>query len=123
PGGLIPMEGRRDPVRVGSGLYASEGDVHLAMRSSEPFTATSVGFVGVSDGLTDLADGDLDHAYVTSGREPGSIMFTGALPAVREGRSLSRDFVIGFGPSRREAQTAADATLSTGLDEVLRRFN
>src|SRR5690606_38542726 len=87
------------------------------------FTATSVGFVGVSDGLTDLADGDLDHAYVTSGREPGSIMFTGALPAVREGRSLSRDFVIGFGPSRREAQTAADATLSTGLDEVLRRFN
>src|SRR5690606_11601395 len=100
PGGLIPMEGRRDPVRVGSGLYASEGDVHLAIRSREPFTATSVGFVGASVGLADLADGDLVHAYVTSGREPGSIVFSGALPAVRDGRSLSRDFVIGFGPSR-----------------------
>ncbi len=122
-GGLIPMEGRRDPVRVGSGLYASEGDVHLALRSSEPFTATSVGFVGVSDGLTDLADGDLDHTYVTSGREPGNIMLTGALQRIGEGRSLSRDFVIGFGPNRLDAQRTADATFTAGLDEVLRRFN
>lgn len=105
------------------GLFASEGDTHLALISSEPFEVSSVGFVGASDGLTDLADGRLDRRYQSTGDQSGNIMLTGAMPTVSAGQSLSRDFVIGFGESRAAAEAAADGSHATGLDEVLARFN
>ncbi|MDZ4364805.1 MAG: glucan 1,4-alpha-glucosidase [Brevundimonas sp.] len=106
------------------GLYASEGDVHMALRPSRHFMAASVGFVGVSDGLTDLqADNFLDETYISTGDDSGNIMLTAALNPISEGRSLTRDFVIGFGASRGAATLAADTAFATGLDEVLARFN
>lgn len=105
------------------GLFASEGDVHLALVANRPFEAASVGFVGASDGLTDLADGDLDRLYRSTGEQSGNLMLTGALPTLREGESLSRDFVIGFGSSREAAADAAMTSHTDGLDEVLARFN
>ena len=39
-------------------LYAHEGDTHLILRPSAPFEVASAGFVGTSDALADLADGD-----------------------------------------------------------------
>jgi glucoamylase len=105
------------------GLFASEGDVHLALIANEPFEAASVGFVGASDGLTDLADGDLDQLYRSTGEQGGNLMLTGALPTLRAGENLSRDFVIGFGSSREAATDAAMASHTDDLDEVLRRFN
>jgi glucoamylase len=104
-------------------LSAWEGDVALALVPSAPFETASVGFVGTSDGLTDLGDSRLDHAYAASGEQPGNLMLTGALPTVAAGQSLSRDFVIGFGPTRAASQAAADGSFATGLDEVLARFN
>lgn len=104
-------------------LTAWEGDVALALVPDRPFEAASVGFVGASDALTDLADGRLDRLYASTGGEPGNIMLTGALPTVRAGQSLTRNFVIGFGADAAAAQTTARATLGSGLDDVLRRFN
>lgn len=104
-------------------LYASEGAVHLTLRPSLPFETVSVGFVGVSDGLTDLADGRLDTVYSTTGGETGNMMLTGGLRPLQAGQSVSRDFVIGFGATRMAASSAANRSLATGLDEVLRRFN
>jgi glucoamylase len=104
-------------------LYASEGDVHLALRPAVPFETASVGFVGVSDGLTDLADGRLDNVYETTGQQAGNIMLAGGMRQLRAGEGLSRDFVIGFGPTRTAASSAANRTVATGLDEVLARFN
>lgn len=107
-----------------TGLYAHEGSTHLALRPSAPFEAASAGFLGMSDGLADLQDhGRLTHAYASTGDTPGSVMLTGALPTVRAGQTLTRDFVIGFGDSRESAQGAADGAFGTGLDEVLARFN
>ncbi|RZJ04344.1 MAG: glucan 1,4-alpha-glucosidase [Brevundimonas sp.] len=106
-----------------SGLYASEGDVHLALRPSEPFEAASGGYVGVSDGLTTLrAQGRLTARYAEAA-DPGNIMLTGELPDIHDNQTLVRDFVIGFGATQAEAQSAADASFATGLDEVLARFN
>ncbi|MFN3667851.1 MAG: glucan 1,4-alpha-glucosidase [Brevundimonas sp.] len=104
-------------------LHAAEGAVHLALWASAAFEAQSVGFVGVSDGLTDLADGRLDHIYDSTAPEGGNIMLTGALPRLRAGESLSRDFVIGFGDSEPGAVREATRPFVTGLDEVLARFN
>lgn len=104
-------------------FHAWEGDTHLVLKPSQPFTAASVGFVGVSDGLTDLKDGKMDWTYASTGDESGNTMMTGALPTLRRGQSLTRDFVIGFGESEAAARAAADGSFATGLDEVLARFN
>ncbi|WP_426040203.1 glucan 1,4-alpha-glucosidase [Brevundimonas sp. TWP2-3-4b1] len=103
-------------------LSAIEGDVVLSLVPSAPFEAASVGFVGASDGLTDLADGRLDHAYAATGSEPGNIMLTGALPTVGRGQTLSRDYVIGFGENAAGAEAQAAGTL-TDLDGALEAFN
>jgi len=119
------MVGATSPAssRTHGALFASEGDVHLALLANHSFTAQSVGFVGVSDGLTDLADGRLDQAWPTTGETAGNIMLTGGLPTVGEGRTLASDYVIGFGADARSANSQALATFGTGLDEVLARFN
>jgi glucoamylase len=103
-------------------LSATEGDVALSLVPSAPFEAASVGFVGASDDLTDLADGRLDHAYAATGSEPGNIMLTGALPTVGRGQTLSRDYVIGFGENAAGAEAQAAGTL-TDLDGALEAFN
>ena len=105
------------------GLHARDGDVHLALIPDQPLEAASVGFTGASDGLTDLQDGVMDWRFPDSGEEPGALMLTGALPTLREGQSLSRDFVIGFGDSRETAEAEARGSLHDGFDEVLARFN
>lgn len=113
-----------DAVAHGPGtLYAGEGDTHLALRTDRDFTMASVGFVGVSDGLTDLADGRLDTVYRSTGEGSGNIMLTGGLSPVRAGQTHAQDFVIGFGGSRQDARLVTDATFAIGLDEVLARFN
>ncbi len=104
-------------------LQAMEKDVAMVLRPSASFESASVGFVGVSDGLTDLADGRLDQTYASTGAASGNIMLTGRLPLIAEGQTLDRDFVIGFGRDAVTAESPADASLATGLDEVLARFN
>ncbi len=104
-------------------LRASEGNVHLAAVTYEPFTAASVGFVGTSDGLTDLADGRMDHAWRSTGDATGNIMLTGALPTIGEGEAGFHTFAIGFGASEQAASDAAIASYRTGFDNVLANYN
>ncbi|MEY4241606.1 MAG: hypothetical protein RJA14_1302, partial [Pseudomonadota bacterium] len=104
-------------------LYAYEGDTHLVLQADRPFVTASVGYVGTSDGLTDLADGRLDHVYRSTGDTNGNIMLTAGLERLRAGETRQQDFVIGFGRSRQEARRSATESFTTGLDEVLSRFN
>ena len=80
----------------------------------EAFEKASVGFVGTSDGLTDLKDGKLDWTYASTGDQSGNTMMTGALPRLRQSSRITRDFVIGFGASEAEARAAADGSFATG---------
>ena len=66
------------------GFHAWEGDTHLYLKPSEAFEKASVGFVGASDGLTDLKDGKLDWTYASTGDQAGNTMMTGALPRLRQ---------------------------------------
>lgn len=111
--------GQASPER----LHAHEGSTHLVLKPSEAFETATVGFVGTSDALTDLADGRIDTLYASTGTDTGNLMLAGSLPTIRAGQSLSRDFVIGFGDSEAAAEQTADATLSTGLDTVLTNYN
>lgn len=103
-------------------LTAHEGDVYLTLKPSVAFDQASVGFLGRSDGLTDLRDGRMDWSYRGLGDRRGAIMLTGALPAVRSGEA-TYDFAIGFGSSAEASENAAAGTLMTGYREVLARFN
>ena len=104
-------------------LRASEGNVHLAAVTYEPFVAASVGFVGASDGLTDLADGRMDDAWQSTGDATGNIMLTGALPTIEEGSAGFQTFAIGFGATEEAASDAAIASYRTGFDTVLANYN
>ncbi|MBC6983399.1 glucan 1,4-alpha-glucosidase [Caulobacter sp. 17J80-11] len=103
-------------------LSANDGGVFLTLKPSSPFKRTSVGWMGSSDGLTDLKDGKMDHAYATTGEARGAIMLTGQLATVATGEQTF-DFAIGFGPDAAASEKAADGSLKTGYAEVLARFN
>lgn len=103
-------------------LYAWEENTTLVLKASEPLEKATVGFVGVSDGLTDLQqDGRLDHLYTTTGAQPGNVAMMARIPL--SGNTTIIDFAVGFGEDRRAADMAADKTLSRGYDKVLARYN
>lgn len=101
------------------------GDTHLADRPvasalapSLPFTRTSTGYVGTSDGWTDLQDDGQLSAYAQAG--PGNIAQAGemTLPAGRTSLSLA----LGFGGDTAEARATATASLATGFDAAAARY-
>ena len=95
--------------RVGSALVAHDGPVASALVSSAPFSQTSTGFFGTSDGLTDLRDGRMDWTYPRAG--PGNIVQSGAVGR-RPVASLRFTLVLGFGRSESRALATARADSS-----------
>ncbi|NVK44520.1 MAG: glucan 1,4-alpha-glucosidase [Oceanospirillaceae bacterium] len=119
----VGNDGSGDSAFVdGAALYAQEAGTTLVLKASEPLENATVGFVGVSDGLTDLlANGRLDNIYNSTGSEPGNVALLARLP--RAGSSTTVDLVVGFGADRSAADKAADRTLARGYTRVLSRYN
>jgi glucan 1,4-alpha-glucosidase len=88
-------------------LLTSQGDTHAALVSADGFARTSSGFVGASDGWTDLtADRKLDFDYDTA--TDGNVLQTGELRVgSRAGAATTHTLALGFGESDRAAETAA----------------
>ncbi|WP_145748053.1 glucan 1,4-alpha-glucosidase [Nitrospirillum amazonense] len=107
---------------AGGGLHAYEGNRHLVVKAAQGFTASSVGFVGASDGLTQLRKvGKLDDSYTTTGDKAGNVALAGALAPVTGEATF--DIVVGFGDSAKAADAAATATLKRGHDAVLAAYD
>ncbi|VXB12570.1 glucan 1,4-alpha-glucosidase [Brevundimonas sp. G8] len=107
-------------------LFAHEGNVHLALMPSRSFEASSAGFLGVSDGLTDLqANGRLTRLYASTGDTPGTVVLTGQMHSVPEGLASAQAIYIGFGDSRQAAVAAVEGSGSSGITfgELRARFN
>ncbi|WP_106476869.1 glucan 1,4-alpha-glucosidase [Phytohalomonas tamaricis] len=103
-------------------LYAQEKGTTLVVKANRALEVPTVGFVGTSDGLSDLRDdGQLDHRYLTTGDTPGNVAMLARLP--KRGNTTTLDLVLGFGKDRRAADQAADATLKRGYDQVLADYN
>jgi glucoamylase len=104
---------------LGRSVLAAEKDgVALALGASVPFTRSSVGFVGASDGWTDLAG----HRALTweFDRAPsGNVALVGELDT-----SASTEFTVAlaFGESIPSAVTRLFQTLSVPFDQQHRRF-
>ena len=104
------------------GFHAWEGSTHLSLMSSEALAVRSVGFAGVSDGISDLISSqDLLNTYSSTGSTAGNVMAVGELPLV--GTSTTVDFVLAFGNSHDDSCYAAHETLDTGYDTVLAKYN
>ncbi|WP_394229861.1 glycoside hydrolase family 15 protein [Shewanella colwelliana] len=120
--------------RDGSTLlaYTAEADSSvISIKADIPFIKASAGFVGQSDGLTDLQqNGEMDWQYQsTSGKtaQIGNVALTAQLPTLdvsTDGKtSLTSTFVIGFGKDQASSIATTQATLASGYKKVLAAYN
>ncbi|BBH68850.1 glucan 1,4-alpha-glucosidase [Actinoplanes sp. OR16] len=95
-------------------LIATDGPVSSALAASPAFTATSSGYAGVSDGLTDLlADGRMDWRYPQAAA--GSLVQTAETPS-------TATLALGFGGSPSAARAGTRSVLARGFDTALRAY-
>jgi glucoamylase len=96
-------------------LFAEREHHALALASSTPWLARSVGFVGVSDGWQELhANKRLAHTYMRA--ENGNVAVTGEVDLVSCGGTFV--MALGFGPTAMEAGQHALITLLEDFDET-----
>jgi glucoamylase len=99
---------------------ASGKATHLSLRASQKLKNSSVGFIGRSDGLTQLRNsGELAQLYSSTGPQAGNVSFTAELSEL----DGPLDIAIGFGHSRELSDKAAAQTLADGYDKVLSGYN
>jgi glucoamylase len=99
-------------------LMAQKDGTWLALAATKPFSRTSCGYVGRSDGWTDLAqdfqmDWEFDHA------NDGNIALTGALDLKSQ-----REFTLGlaFGHTQHHAIATLFQALGTPFEEHHKRY-
>ena len=103
-------------------LTAWQGNVALSLTASAPFTEADVGYTGVSDGIADLkAHQELGPVHAALDRGKGNIVLVGRMAPVTD--TATTDFALGFGATTAAATTESKATLATGYDEVLARYD
>ena len=100
-------------------LFAEGGGSRLALAADRPFIATSVGFVGVSDGWQILhAHGQLTEQYDRAA--DGNVALTAELPVNGDEPIL---LAIGFGRSgTQEASFHAHSSLQVAFASTLERY-
>lgn len=104
-------------------IHASEAEYHLTLQSQPAFVQANVGFVGSSDGLTELKQqGQLQQWYQSTGATAGNVAALAQLPAVAKGQTAQWDLVLGFGQNQQQSQQSVSSTYSRGLDKVLANY-
>ncbi|MEM9573067.1 MAG: glycoside hydrolase family 15 protein [Pseudomonadota bacterium] len=127
--------GSGDVARVSpSFVSASEGGHHLvakvrayeAAEQLEMHHAASVGFVGVSDGLTATDGAVFEAQYRSTGDTPGNVAFWIELPTrvypEKDGATAKATLAIGFGETEATALQNADESMSAPEGEIARKY-
>ena len=98
-------------------LVADRGPIQLALGASIPFTRTSCGYVGASDGWTDLQNFKMDWEFESA--LDGNVAMMGELDL-----SASRTFTLGlsFGLGRHGATAALLQSLCVPYEEQRDKF-
>ena len=98
-------------------LVAKKRDTWMAMGATVPFTKTSCGYVGRSDGWTDIsADLKMDWEYESA--EDGNVALTAELPQVD-----AFTLAISFGDTLHRSVTALLQSLSTPFAALMTMTN
>ena len=120
----LTNDGMDDSGRTsGDALVATDADTATALVSEPAFGATSTGYLGTSDGWTDLEDDQvLDHEYAEAG--PGNVVQVGRIPGVtgRPGHQDAR-LTLGFGATAEEATATATASSAAPFAALQSRYD
>jgi glucoamylase len=100
-------------------LVANKADTWLALGASQPFSRLSVGYVGASDGWTDLARG-YHMDWVFDRATDGNVALTGEIDL-----SARTDFTVGLALGNRlsRALTTLFQSLASPFEEQRDRYN
>ncbi len=122
----LSMTGNDDTGRTGAdgSLLSSDGTDASAVVTSPALGKTSSGYLGTSDGWTDLAtDHAMDWSYDATA--PGNVVQTGGSRSTGSGTTTNFTVAIGFGATEGAALSTAQASLGARLrrcqDGVRRR--
>lgn len=121
----IANTGSNDSASYANNTWtASEGSTSMSLKTNAPVLQSTVGFEGVSDGITEVKQtGSLTKTYTSTGNDKGNVAFTLQLNSLKKDESTQWDLVLGFGKSPAESQAAAEQTLAKGYDKVLAHYN
>ncbi|GAA63321.1 glucoamylase [Pseudoalteromonas sp. BSi20311] len=104
------------------GLVAWQDDNYLSLQSAQPFKQTSVGFTGVSDGLSDLkTTQQLSSVYKNTGDQSGNVSLLAELGEI--GKNSQFDLTLSFGKSEQASFKQGQASLARGYQTVLDNYN
>ena len=110
--------GWRGDYKGRSMLFAHGADTYLAMAADQTFVASSVGFVGASDGWRQLSsDRRLTEQYDTA--TDGNVALTAELAKGPNGASV---LSLGFGRTSSEAGYHAWCSLQTPFETILNDY-
>lgn len=104
-------------------LQAQDGQSSLTLITVPAPAAATVGFAGVSDGLTELKKTGQVPQYRSTGQNSGNVAALLTHTTLKQGESASWSQVIGFGSTPAQSQAQAQRTLDRGLDQVLTDYN
>ena len=99
---------------VGAALVTSDAKAASALVAAPGFTKASSGYLGTSDGWTDLRSDDaMDWNYTSAPN--GNVVQTGRLALTGKSGSQDATLALGFGGSASEALNGANASLAAGF--------
>jgi len=105
----------------GDALLARDGASASALLSQPPFERTSNGYLGASDGWTDLRqDFVMDWSYRAA--PDGNVVQMGKLPVNGLASRQHVTIALGFGARQSEAWEAARSSLRTGFEQVAQSY-
>ncbi|HYY31215.1 MAG TPA: glycoside hydrolase family 15 protein [Chthoniobacterales bacterium] len=110
-------------VTQGNALLATDAQMQVAsaLVASPPFTETSNGYLGPSDGWTDLNQ----HYQLTAqsrSASNGTVVQTGRLPLSGLNGSQDLTLALGFASAESAALHTANASLRAGFDKVSEEY-
>ncbi|MBT2153176.1 glucan 1,4-alpha-glucosidase [Pseudoalteromonas tetraodonis] len=104
------------------GLLAWQDSSYLSLQGAQPFKQTSVGFTGVSDGLSQLkTTQQLTQVYKNTGEQSGNVSLLAELGEIGENSQF--DLTLSFGNSEQTSFKQGQATLAKGYQAVLDNYN
>ncbi|WP_224367612.1 glycoside hydrolase family 15 protein [Hyalangium versicolor] len=102
-------------------LLAEDGSAASALLAQPAFEKTSSGYLGTSDGWTDLY-GDFVMNWDYRSAPEGNVVQTGRLSVNGLGQRQSATLVLGFGTTAQEAREAARGSQKEGFAQVARKY-
>ncbi|MGH8860073.1 MAG: glucoamylase, partial [Jatrophihabitantaceae bacterium] len=111
----LTMTGNDDTGTTQNGaLVATDATASDAVAISGGFAKTSSGYLGTSDGWTDLeTDHRMDWTYTAD--QPGNVVQIGRTRLTGTGNHRQATLAIGFGPTTSDAVSSARTSLSAGF--------